>query len=748
MAADRAARAELDWLDPLKGVAIVWIFLNHLAERMFGAPYIANPTYDWPPFSERLRQLEPIGTAVWYGPLFDAVRWVGWVGDDGVQLFLIASGFGLTWGLLARGEGALRAGDFYRRRLWRILPTWWGAHVLFIMLGFLLAGGLSPLDPRTWLSFFGIRFTPHLLYYFSPSWWYIGLILQLYLVYPLLWLLLRRWGPWLFLGLSIAVGLEARLAYATLPPNWLDAWLRGAVFVTRLPEFAFGMALAALMHRDPRGVESLLNSRASVSTGALLFAAGTLAALTWLGNVPSAFLLGVGAFLLLFPALRHLGDGWVRWIGRHSFAVFLVHHPVIDRFVPRGLEHSPARTVIGVVAAVVVTCALSVLLERGVAATERRIGGWWRAHGPAGTLSRLALLAGALVAIPVGGELISRALDPRELPSSGWGEREALMPDTLFGWRLKPSQTTRLRWEGYDYVVTSNALGFPGGDLPVERVPGSIRILVTGDAFSSAEGVDTPLSWPALLEAELARRRPGTLVQVANFAMTGYGPNQYAATARAFIPALKPDFVLAQFFVNDFLDVGIRDEDFRESIGFGRRPWGHPVSVLGMENLGMIWRHDVYEPLRERLLGRPRPYGAILANLRSLEVDAVRLDADQKVAARLGEMRAAADSVGATLLVLLVPASAQVCDPAELPYLPRALSLDDPRYDADGPARRLGAICDSLGLRFVDLKPVLAGGPCPYHPRNMHLTAAGHERLAAAVTEILAGMAAPRGRTP
>ena len=48
------------WLDLLKAVAILWIFLNHAVERVLGSPYIANPNFHWPPFSERLAQLAPV----------------------------------------------------------------------------------------------------------------------------------------------------------------------------------------------------------------------------------------------------------------------------------------------------------------------------------------------------------------------------------------------------------------------------------------------------------------------------------------------------------------------------------------------------------------------------------------------------------------------------------------------------------------------------------------------------------------
>ena len=43
----------LAWVDRLKGIALAWIVLNHLAEHLLGWPMIANPSKEWPPLSER-----------------------------------------------------------------------------------------------------------------------------------------------------------------------------------------------------------------------------------------------------------------------------------------------------------------------------------------------------------------------------------------------------------------------------------------------------------------------------------------------------------------------------------------------------------------------------------------------------------------------------------------------------------------------------------------------------------------------
>jgi hypothetical protein len=135
-----------------------------------------------------------------------------------------------------------------------------------------------------------------------------------------------------------------------------------------------------------------------------------------------------------------------------------------------------------------------------------------------------------------------RRAAPREV--WGWGERPSLEPSQTFGWRLRPATRTRLRWLGYDYVVRANALGFPGPNRPEERAPGMLRVLVTGDAFSSAEGVDTDRAWPRLSSrrGRGPRRRRG-----AHPRDDRYGPNQEAAVVREFVPRFRPDVVLQAF---------------------------------------------------------------------------------------------------------------------------------------------------------------------------------------------------------
>src|SRR5574342_669571 len=151
------SKQKLLWVEYIKAFALIWIFFNHISEQLFGYPMIANPIAGWPPFAERLAQLVPLtGYGLWNIPV-NLLRYLGWIGDQGVQLFIIASGFGLTWGLIQRGAGKLNLREFYWRRLERIYPLWWGSHLLFICAWLVTGWGLSLFDPATFLSLVGIR---------------------------------------------------------------------------------------------------------------------------------------------------------------------------------------------------------------------------------------------------------------------------------------------------------------------------------------------------------------------------------------------------------------------------------------------------------------------------------------------------------------------------------------------------------------------------------------------------------------
>ena len=130
-------------------------------------------------------------------------------------------------------------------------------------------------------------------------------------------------------------------------------------------------------------------------------------------------------------------------------------------------------------------------------------------------------------------------------------------------------------------------------------------------------------------------------------------------------------------------------------------------------------------------------HGYFLGGFRYLERESPQLDQQgrARLAERLGEIAALCSEHSAQLALLLVPAPVQVCDRSDLLYLPPALDLNDAaRFDFDKPQRMLSEIAASLNLPLLDLRPTLRNLPdCPYQPRNLHWTAAGHDAVAAEV---------------
>jgi peptidoglycan/LPS O-acetylase OafA/YrhL len=726
--AEEARLDRMDWLDRLKGAAMVWIFLNHAAEFYFGGSFFGNPVPGWPPLSERLHQLAPVaGSFTW-----TIFRDLGWLGDQAVGLFILAGGIGLGLSV-SRDLRPVGLKDFYLRRMWRIFPLWWAVH-LVVLFGFLIGFREDERASllRILLSACGFRMGAN-MYRYVPAWWYFGLLLQLYAVFPALWKLVVKCGPWKLLLGSAILAAGTRGA-AMVVQYHLDPVLRGCLFVTRLPEFVLGLAIAQALRNRPRALDEQLGSWRGFLVSAVVWMAGTAASFTWLGMTVAPLMTTMGAFGVLYPAIaRASRRSWLTplgWIGVHSYGIYLVHQTVVDFTLPPRMG---ARAAAFVPVAAALSVAAGVALERVVGAMESLGHRWFARTGARRMSLQAAGLATLLGILLVGCELLTRHYDRMEL--DGWGERASLEPDPEFGWKLKPSRTTRLRWESYDYKVVANELGFPGPLPPEQRQSGSLRILVTGDAFSSAEGVDTDRAWPRLLESELRRSMPGKPVEVVNFSITGYGPDQYVAVLRRQVPRFRPDLVVIVGYLNDLEDVMVSNEEFQDSIGFGRQDPDQPAMILKLSNLRSWVRQRIAEPALSRLRDQPPREAWFCGGFGYLERKPFPPEQDRRLGQRYLQIREICAASGAHLLVAPAPTSAQVCRPEQLPYWHRSLDLSDrERFDPDLPQKRIGAVLSGLGLTMVDLRPALRASPeLPCQPRNLHWTIAGHRAVAGAL---------------
>ncbi|MBE9029858.1 acyltransferase [filamentous cyanobacterium LEGE 11480] len=367
---------QLKWLAQMKTIALFWIVLNHVAEQIIMSP-LSTFAYglSWQALAIEQFALPLDGLDRLLSPIY----YLGWLGDDGVAVFLILSGFGLTWGLLCRGTPIRFAlGPFFRKRLKKLLPLWVGCHLIFMATWLLIGWGISPYEVRSFISLLGLRVLPRHLYFFSPAWWFVPLILQLYLIYPWLWRKFHQFGVKRTLLLAamasaavraIGLGLSLKLGYNT------TFWYPGTIFPVRTAEFCMGMGLAFLWFKQSDQVMAFLYRSWIGVVATLVYIFSTLIALTVPGRIISPLLSGIAASVMLYSWLnwcnRRSQYRPLRWLSntlvrteKYSYSIFLVHHPIIIKFLPSGTFdiHSPQMWM-NVVIALVLTVAIAVSLQ-------------------------------------------------------------------------------------------------------------------------------------------------------------------------------------------------------------------------------------------------------------------------------------------------------------------------------------------------------------------------------------------------
>ncbi|MEV8634655.1 acyltransferase [Streptosporangium sp. NPDC051023] len=167
-------------LDGIRGVAALFVMLHHCWLMAF------------PGF--------PVST----GPV-----WLGWLlyGHFAVVVFIVLSGFSLAVSPARAGWrlGSLRR--FARRRAWRILPPYWAALVFSLVVAWTLAAQPGEGAPTAKSVLVYGLLLQDIIGSPSPNgaFWSIAVEAQLYLVFPLMLLVLRRAGAIVMLGAVTAV---------------------------------------------------------------------------------------------------------------------------------------------------------------------------------------------------------------------------------------------------------------------------------------------------------------------------------------------------------------------------------------------------------------------------------------------------------------------------------------------------------------------------------------------------------------
>src|SRR5437870_4625217 len=311
----------LHWLDISKGLAILFVVYFHFFRTVF--EHYQLLAADW---SGLVAGTKSILRGAWWQ--------ISGLGFHAVGAFIILSGWTLMQSTMARAEsGQVGWAAWYGARFVRLYPMYWMAHIVYLVSPFVAR--LEPVDSRIILSLLGLRFIDIQMnfMYLNAAWWYFSMLIQFYLIFPVLFWAARRLGPLLFLLMACATGFFLRyLLLVVWPQNGL--WVLGGFAICRLPEFALGMALAMWHTRSTARVEWFLLRGAGFVLGLILYPA---ALQLYHGLYDYVFvdfatgaccmleIIGIAGMISLFQGPAKL----FALVGAYSYGLYLIHQPYV-----------------------------------------------------------------------------------------------------------------------------------------------------------------------------------------------------------------------------------------------------------------------------------------------------------------------------------------------------------------------------------------------------------------------------------
>jgi peptidoglycan/LPS O-acetylase OafA/YrhL len=329
------ARRRLPQLDGIRGLAILLVMCSHFGQRFDNTSLLPRAVAD--------------------------VLGSGWIG---VELFFALSGFLIT-GILVDALGSRHwLGNFYIRRALRLCPPYFALVAILVFVVPLLAPWVGSAESnRTIAANQGWYWTysMNLLLaksrdvaqapYGTAALWSLGVEEQFYLLWPLFVMFLSPRG----LRRVCAVSLVVCLAIRVMLNLWAHNALAGYMLMpARFDSLAVG-AWLALAQRDAslaarlRGwaMPALLAATAVVAGVTMLTSAHRIPNFSLSGQTLGLPALAVASAALIVLALAGArGTSWtkgaaLRYLGKYSYAMYLIFTPVATIFLSRGLLVAP-----------------------------------------------------------------------------------------------------------------------------------------------------------------------------------------------------------------------------------------------------------------------------------------------------------------------------------------------------------------------------------------------------------------------
>jgi hypothetical protein len=326
-----------------------------------------------------------------------------------------------------------------------------------------------------------------------------------------------------------------------------------------------------------------------------------------------------------------------------------------------------------------------------------------------------------------------------------------LTPDPHVGWTL--ARDFEFEWAGrnpycveFTVEVKTNSHGFRDKTWTLQKPSSTIRIAVIGDSFVEAIQVPDDRTATRLLEQDLAARFPGRSFETMNFGVSNYSFGQFLIVYDTYVRQFKPDYVvtLAAYLNFNRTNQGGLSSALQPFYALNIRPsfaigsGGTLITVPARE-------HEAYARRVDQLI--ETEYGADRA--RTVEplpspfhLTTWLLKTGIAAGSRLQHWRPSwgepdFDDVGLNYRIVQALHEHVAADGAVLLFADAFGYLE--RYGQPRGSGRLAEqnerFVESLGARYLDVSPTLAGTPADSRfACDMHFSVTENRQLARALS--------------
>lgn len=290
-------KERLFWLDFIRAIATFLIVLAH-----YNAIFVYNV---YPPAPEK--------------SVISLNLCNVFVGGMGVSLFLIISGASLMY---VYGE-KLEVCKFYKKRFLNIYPMFWIAYLIVFLYNFYKNGCIPQGIPMKNMIFSILGIDMWVTNFSVPNFgivaeWFLGLIIIIYIIFPLL--------RWLINKYPVALGIGA-VVMCIISINTVN---KSVTLFARLPEFLLGMYFIKYK------LYKKVNYKWAIPA-ALVLVLNTILK-PGFNNMLQVIYTGISTFIVLVWISNFIKANWIksicRTISKYSYACFIIHHTVIYKIIP------------------------------------------------------------------------------------------------------------------------------------------------------------------------------------------------------------------------------------------------------------------------------------------------------------------------------------------------------------------------------------------------------------------------------